>query len=139
MTLSFDLPNGQGGFRGKLQKDGDLPAIGTRPLHAARLASTRRRCSLKPDGANRWSGEVVPVRRRLHLLSSCCTKRPDGSLAAFLRNPERDFGALIGVERLVRDGSAVKLMGKRARQTEERELAAGPTTPENEVITLYFP
>lgn len=50
-----------------------------------------------------------------------------------------DYGAWLGAERLVRDGDAVKLLGKRAGQTEERELAVGSYDAANEVITLNFP
>ena len=67
------------------------------------------------------------------------SKRPDGSLSAFLRKPERDLGAVMGVERLVREGKAVKLTGKRSGQTQERELAVGFHDADNDVLTLGIP
>jgi CubicO group peptidase (beta-lactamase class C family) len=39
--------------------------------------------------------------------------RPDGTLGAFLRNPERNQGLFIGLDHLVRDGSVVYLRNKK--------------------------
>jgi hypothetical protein len=96
---------------------------------------------LMPDGPNRWSGQVVPFEDvfTFHLMLQ---RRPDGSLGAFLHNPERGFGA--DVDRLVRDGNVVKLIGKRPGQKEERELASGTYDADNEVrerdyVTRYGP
>ncbi|HEX6904220.1 MAG TPA: serine hydrolase [Thermoanaerobaculia bacterium] len=135
--LSFDLPNGQGSFRGEMQAGGILghwfpPAS---VIHGSRYASP---VQLKPEGPDRWSGQVVPF-EDMFTLYLLARKRPDGSLSALLRNPERDFGAWLGVKRIAREGNAVKLMGKRAGQKEERELASGTYDAENQVITLAFP
>jgi len=137
--LSFELPNGQGSFRGRLQAGGALHGHWFPPSSlSGKYASPVK---LKPDGPNRWSGQVVPFEDvfTLYLLAQ---KRPDGSLGVFLRNPERDFGAWLGVDRLVRDGrdgNIVKLIGKRRGQKEEGELASGTYDADNEVITLNFP
>jgi hypothetical protein len=134
--LSFDLPNGQGSFRGKLQT-GDIIQGHWFPPDSlsGKYASP---VQLKRDGPNRWSGQVVPFEDffTFYLLAR---KRPDGSLGVFLRNPERDLGAWLGVDRLVRDGNAVKLIGTRPGQKEEKELAGGTYDADNQVITLTFP
>ena len=44
------------------------------------------------------------------------SRRPDGSLAALLRNIERDYGALLGVRGLVRTGDRADLVGRRGAQ-----------------------
>lgn len=135
--LSFDLPNGQGSFRGEMRAGGILghwfPPESV--IQGSRYASP---VQLKPEGPDRWSGQVMPFEDTftLYLLAR---KRPDGSMSALLRNPERDFGAWLGVERIVREGNIIKLMGKRAGQKEERELASGAYDAENQVITLNFP
>ncbi|HVG09055.1 MAG TPA: serine hydrolase [Thermoanaerobaculia bacterium] len=138
--LSFDLPNGEGGFRGRQQADGTVaghwyPPNGMAQNAGGRFVSPVR---LKPDGPNRWSGQVVPFDDAFtfYLLAR---KRPDGTMGVFLRNPERDFGAWLGVDRLVRDGNIVKLIGKRPGQNEEGEAASGTYDAESEVITLFFP
>lgn len=138
--LSFDLPDEQGSFRGKLQGEGVIlghwfPPRGMAQNAGGIFASPVR---LKADGPNRWSGTVVPWEDAFtfYLLAQ---KRPDGTLGVVLRNPERDFGAWLGVQRLVLDGAAVKLIGKRPGWKEEGEVASGRYDAASDVITLSFP
>lgn len=138
--LSFELPNGEGAFRGRLQPDGSVAGHWFPPKGMAQNAGGIfvSPVRLKPDGPNRWSGAVVPWEDSFtfYLLAQ---KRPDGTLGVVLRNPERDFGNWLGVNRLVRDGNAVKLIGKRPGWKEEGEVAGGTYDAESEVITLFFP
>lgn len=136
--LSFDLPNGQGSFRGKLQAGGAILGQWYPPNARGMLLKYVSPVQLEPEGADRWSGQVVPFEDTFTFYLML-QKRPDGSLGALLRNPERDWGTQIGAERLTRDGNVVKLLGKRRGQTEERELASGTYDAESEVITLTFP
>ena len=136
--LSFDLPGGQGSFRGRLQAGGVIRGhwIGPRTMtQGSRYASPVR---LTPDGPDRWRGQVVPFDDvfTFHLMAR---KRPDGSLGVFLRNPERDYGAWLGVDRLVRDGNTVALVGKRAGEKQDHELATGIYDAEDGLISLRFP
>jgi CubicO group peptidase (beta-lactamase class C family) len=137
--LSFDLPNGQGSFHGKLPTGDAIRGHWFPPDSlSGKYASP---VQLQQDGPNRWSGQVVPF-EDMFTLYLLARKRPDGSLGVFLRNPERDYGAWLGADRLVRDGrdgNAVKLMGKREGQTEERELASGTYDAATPMITLTFP
>jgi hypothetical protein len=127
--LSFDLPNGEGMFRGRLQAGGGIAGHWFPPNSMAQNAGGKlvSPVRLKLEGSNRWRGEVVPFEDAFtfYLLAQ---KRPDGTLGVLLRNPERDFGAWLGVDRMVRDGNVVKLIGKRPGQKEEREAASGRTT-----------
>ncbi len=106
--LSFELPNNQGKFRGKLQPGGAIFGFWFPP--------------------NSPTGTFYIMAR----------KRPDGSMGVFLRNPERDMGALWAVDRIVRDGNAVKLISKPADGNEE-DLAVGTYNSEDSVLTIYFP
>lgn len=133
--LSFDLPNRQGTFRGRIGGK-DIVGHWFRPATPANSESASL-VILKPDGVNRWRGEVVPLQDELTFYLMVA-KRPDGSVGILLRNPERDFGNLWGVERLSREGNVVKLIGKRRGQREDRDLATGTFDPENQRITLFF-
>jgi CubicO group peptidase (beta-lactamase class C family) len=138
--LAFDLPNGQGSFRGKLQPEGALLGHWYPPSSSA-LMTTFKYASpvrLHPHGLDRWSGEVVPF-EDVFTFYLLVQKRPDGTFGAVLRNPERDFGTWLGADGLVREGDVVKLVGKRPGQTQERELARGTYDANDEVITLSFP
>ena len=138
--LSFNLPNGEGTFRGKVEAGGALLGHWYAPSSSALTTGFQYASpvQLQPTGPNRWSGEVVPFEDAFtfYLMAK---KRTDGSLGVVLRNPDRDFGTWLGVDRLVRDGNVVKLIGKRSGQKEERELASGSYDADNRVITLAFP
>ncbi len=138
--LAFELPDSQGGFRGGLPSRGTLTGHWFPPGSSALLVGFRfaSPVTLKADGPNRWRGQIVPFDDEFtfHLL---LRGRPDGTLHVLLRNPERDFGAQIGAERLVRNGDVVWLMGRRRGQGEEQELAKGSYDAETDVLTLAFP
>jgi hypothetical protein len=121
--VSFELPDGQGAFRGRFEDAGRIRGRWIRPGTPVNNGRSASPLLLEPDGPDRWRGVVSPTKDdfTFYLLA---TGRPDGSLGVVLRNPERDFGSQIGAERLVRDGEALVLMGRRAGQP-ERELARG--------------
>src|ERR1043165_525065 len=120
--LSFRFPDGRRSFRGKLAA-GDIRGFWYEPSAFP--------VQLRAAGPNRWIGAVETYERTLTLYV-LVRKRPDGTLAALLDNPERDWAARLGVESLVRDGSAVKLMGKQA-------VVTGTYDAENDRISLPFP
>ena len=139
--FSFELPDRLGSFRGKLEGPNILGhwfRFGT-PVNRsdATWPVALSPVLLKPDGANRWRGDVAPLQDDFTFFLYLAEKRPDGSLRAVLRNPEFDFGTQQGVERLVVDGSRVKLIGK--RRDKEQEVGVGTYDAENQVITLVLP
>jgi CubicO group peptidase (beta-lactamase class C family) len=136
--LSFELPNNHGKFRGKLREGvGGISGHWTPPNSPTGMARTTP-VTLRPVTSNLWMGQVVPSEDTFtfYILAR---KRPDGTLGAFLRNPQRDMGALWGVDRLVRDGNVVKLIGKPRGQTAEREIGVGTYNAEDSVLTLDIP
>ncbi|HEY6139253.1 MAG TPA: serine hydrolase [Thermoanaerobaculia bacterium] len=139
--LAFALPDNGGTFRGRLDDRGIIAGHWYKPgsqLYSndngsAVSASPVR---LEPDGPNRWRGTVDPDMDHFtfYLLLE---KRPDGSFGALLRNPEFDLGTREGVERLVPDGNAVTLIGK--RRGKEQDVAKGAYDPEAKMLRLDFP
>src|SRR5215211_3217760 len=117
--LSFELPDHDGSFRGKRQAGGSI-----RGFWFATTVNAATPVTLLPKGTNRWEGQVVPAddEQTFYLL---LTRRPDGSLAAMLRNIERDYGALLGVRGLVRNGNVVSLVGRRGAQTRDTVIVTG--------------
>jgi CubicO group peptidase (beta-lactamase class C family) len=137
--LAFDLPNGEGRFRGKLEAGGILGHWFPPPSSALYTGGTfASPVRLTTDGPTRWRGEVVPF-DDVFTFFLMAQKTPDGLLSVILRNPERDYGSQIGAEHLTRDGNIVKLRGKRQGQKEERDLASGTWDAANQVLTLTFP
>jgi CubicO group peptidase (beta-lactamase class C family) len=134
--LSFELPGGEGSFRGRLQSGGDILGHWYPPKTRGMGFRYASPVWLKAEGANRWSGQVRPYDDvfSFYLLAK---QRPDGSLGVILRNHERDYGGWLAADRLERDGKVVKLIGK--RQGQEQVAAIGGYDAENEVLTLAFP
>lgn len=137
--LVFDLPNGEGSFRGKLESGGMILGHWFPPPSSAQFTGGRFASPvvLKAAGRERWRGEVVPFDDvfTFYLLAQ---KRVDGTMGAILRNPDRDLGTQIGADRLALEGNVVRLFGKRAGQTDEQELSTGTYNAETDVMTLTF-
>ena len=132
----FTLADEQGSFRGKREGDGFLGhwfrpgtpvnQVGDGALNLPVDVSPVR---LRPDGPKRWRGTVAPIEETFtyHLWVA---RRDDGTVGAVLRNPERDFGTLLGVDRLERDGNAVTLLGRGG------VVSRGTYDPGSGVLTL---
>jgi len=136
--LSFEVANNRGKFKGKPQDGGAIfgywyPAGS--PTGFVRTIPV----TLQPAGPSRWTGRVVPPMEDLFTFYLLARKRPDGSMGAFLRNPQRDMGALWRVERLVREGNTIKLIGRTAGQPPQRDVATGEYNPDDSTLTIDFP
>ena len=88
--LVFEFPNGEGKFRGKLERSGTIlghwfPPPSTAQFTGGVFASP---VLLKPDGRNRWRGEVVPIEDEFTFFLMA-QKRTDGTMGVILRNPDQ--------------------------------------------------
>jgi CubicO group peptidase (beta-lactamase class C family) len=136
--LAFELPGDQGSFRGRLVAGGRIAGHWTPPpsvIHGSRFAVP---VVLAADGDGRWRGEIAPLDDTFTLYLKVA-RRADGTLGAFLRNPDRNIGVRYDVDHLVHDGSAVKLIGRRNRGPAGTTLLAGSFDAGAEVLTLAFP
>lgn len=148
-TLSFELPGDQGKFDGRQEKDGSLIRghwVQPRVVNAGRRYASP--VILRPLGKNRWRGEVIPLRDEFTLYL-VVIRRPDGSLAAIVRNPDRNIGLDWRVDRLERDGNKLKLIGKTSEQAQsgvwpvkdqqkDRLVAEGVYDPQRNRISFFF-
>jgi CubicO group peptidase (beta-lactamase class C family) len=134
--LSFELPNNQGKFRGKLQDGGRISGFWMPPNSTTGMVRSLP-VTLRAVASNLWMGQVSPP-DDFFTFYILARKRPDGSMSAFLRNPQRDMGALWRVDQLAREGNAVKLIAKPSGQTAEN-VAVGTYRPDDSVLTLDFP
>ena len=130
-TVSFTLPNHGGSLIAYLSKD--RPTIAGHWIQPPIVSSGNEYASpivLKRDGPGRWTGDVVPLgdEMTMYLL---IRKRPDGTLGAFLRNPERNLGRQLRVDRLEVIDSGVRMIGKWNGNGSERVLGAGVLTDDN--------
>ncbi len=137
--IALSLPDAQGSFRGKFEGRNKIVGHWFQPPGRAAFAggvyvSPVVLLQTKP---NHWVGGIAPLDDdfTLYLLIQ---KAADGSLAVVMRNPERDIGTQLGAERLSVEGAAIKVMGKRRGQTEERVIAQGEIDPETHNFRLVL-
>lgn len=136
--LSFALPNGEGSFKGRFANgDRDIAGYWTSARSSTNGFFFAVPVALKADGPNRMRGIVAP-RDDNFTIYLMVQKRPDGRIGAFLRNPERNIGVNYNVDHLVRDGNAVKLIGKRRGQStdEKAVLLTGTYDPDSSVLSV---
>lgn len=127
-TLTFAVTNGEGRFRGRIAKNGNIEGHWFRGNAAFPI-------TLAAEHSGRWSGAVTtsPDELTFFLLLK---PESENSWSAVLRNPERDFGSLYGVTKLVREGSELKLIGR--ERDKEAVTAKGAYYPEREQMTIVF-
>jgi CubicO group peptidase (beta-lactamase class C family) len=88
--LAFELPGGQGEFRGSIGSDGSVRGAWIQPetrTGGSRYATPVR---LGAIARNVWRGEVKPLEDRMSLYVWIGDRA--GQLRAFVRNPERNVG-----------------------------------------------
>ncbi len=91
-SVDFSLPGGQGSFRGALGAGGgSITGFWVQPPGVTLEQSYATPVTLKRRESGVWQGEVKPLEDSvsLYLLVS---RADDGSLKAFIRNPEFNFG-----------------------------------------------
>jgi CubicO group peptidase (beta-lactamase class C family) len=91
--VAFALPNAAGEFHGRVSDDGTI--VMGHWLQPGRVPGTFSFLSpvaLKRAQAGVWRGEIEPLINRLSLYLKI-DRAHDGSMTAFIRNPEQNFGA----------------------------------------------
>jgi len=125
-TISFQLPEGRGAFRG-------LVAAGRRRIvghwiQPATVASGSRYASpvtlTRSSNAERWRGAIDPLTDEFTMYLKV-EPNVDGSMRAFLRNPERNIGRFTRVAGFEREGDIVRLLAAPANGAKGSVLAEG--------------
>ncbi len=87
---------------------------------------------------DQWRGTVDSLDERMTFYLMLA---PDvsGITRAFLRNPERNLGAFLRIDRLERAGSSVKLIGRLSRDGPESTVVEGLFDSTGQRLSLDFP
>ena len=136
-TVSLELPNHGGALIAYLSKDrSTISGHWIQPAIVSSGSEYASPITLKRDGSGRWTGYVVPLddTMTMYLL---IRKRPDGTLGAFLRNPERNLGRQLRVDRIESAGNEVRMMGKWNGNGPERALGSGVLNDDG--FSLFLP
>jgi CubicO group peptidase (beta-lactamase class C family) len=93
----------------------------------------------RAGNGDEWRGVVSPYDETFTLYLA--TKiRDDGSLGAFLRNPERNMGAnQYPIDRMEIDGQTIKLLAAANANEPGRTLARGKYDAETKVLSIVIP
>ncbi|MCP4902485.1 MAG: serine hydrolase [bacterium] len=137
--IKLEIPGNRGSFRGRFQS-GRQTIVGywTQPGIAflgSRFASP---VTLEKLATNRWRGQVVPVNDTigLHLVVE---EHDDGTVDAFIRNPEFNIGVFMSIDRVEKKSDRVRLLGRYRGSDEEQQLAEGTYSQETGLLSLLFP
>jgi CubicO group peptidase (beta-lactamase class C family) len=132
-SVAFDLPDGSGTFVGRLDSgEGRITGHWIQPRTVTDGFRYASPIALESCGASCFAGTIVPRADELTFWLDI-KRRADGTLAALLRNPERNLARFIRVDHIEADGSAVRLLDGR-----DTVVATG-LLRDNDVMTVYFP
>jgi CubicO group peptidase (beta-lactamase class C family) len=136
-AIAFEQPDGQGGFRGKFA-DRRARIVGhwTQPPRVENGTAYASPVELTACGPDSWRGVVVPLDDEL-TFRLMVRVAEDGSVGAFVRNPERNLGKFLDSARIEREGSTVRLVGRKTEGQGDRVLAEG--VHHDDVLPLHFP
>lgn len=136
--LAFALPEGRGEFHGSFDDaTGAIEGHWIAPLRARGGMRFASPVTLSRDTNGAWRGEVRPLPDAITLFLPVKVDAR-GALTTYLRNPERNIGRFIRVERLDRQGDAVRLVGRRSSEGPEETFADGRYHSDSKTLSLYF-
>jgi len=125
-TISCDLPDGRGAFRG-LMAPGRRRIVG-HWIQATTVSSGSPYASpvtlVRLGGAERWRGDIDPLADEFTMYLKV-EPSADGSMHAFLKNPERNIGRFTRIAALERAGDIVRLLAAPASGAKGQVLAEG--------------
>lgn len=120
-SYAFELPDNQGSFRGhKAERGQEIHGFWFQPPSTTSGAMYSSPVTLRKDGGA-WRGEVTPLPDRFTYFLPV-TRAPDGTLATYLRNPERNDGIFTQVQSIALEGDKVTLTGNRRGSKEQKSL-----------------
>lgn len=125
-TIALELPDRRAAFRGRVAS-GSGPIVGhwIQSATVANGTSYASPVTLERSGfTEAWRGEVDPLADEFRMYLKV-EQNPDGSLRAFLRNPERNIGRFTRIAALEGEGDVVRLLAAPANGTKGRVLAEG--------------
>lgn len=137
--ITFELSGSRGEFRGRI--DADASRITGHWIQPGIIFLRNRFATpvyLQRNGPNRWRGEVVPLENKL-IFYLVFEAEKDGSVSAFIRNPQFNLGRFMSIDRVIRNGSKVRCKGSYIFMDGEQTIAEGEYRPDSELLSLFFP
>jgi CubicO group peptidase (beta-lactamase class C family) len=138
-AIAFELPDGQGSFQGNFDsRRAKIAGHWIQPKMVGNGTAYASPVTLVKDRQNTWRGNVSPLDDTLTFYLMIKPKA-DGSVGAFLKNPERNLGRFIRVDHIERDGESIKLFAADSASVKGRVLAEGKYDADGKILSIYFP
>lgn len=137
-AVRFELPNGAGAFRGAFAgREESISGhwIQQRTMSGgAPLASPVRLRRLR---AGAWQGEVMPLDDTISMYLMIRTDE-NGVARAFLRNPQRNIGAMLQIDRIEQHGDHLAMIGRFRGRGQEQVFAEAEYDRNNDLMPFHF-
>ncbi|MEJ2086639.1 MAG: hypothetical protein P8Y44_13350, partial [Acidobacteriota bacterium] len=133
--IELEFPGQRGRFVGRLEPHGKVFGHWIQPPMVTKGMAVASPVTLTPIGTDIWVGEVRPL-DDVFTFFLAASRRDDGTIDAFLRNPQRNQGIFINVDRIERHDDRVDLVGTFFRNSDEHVLLEGTIYPEEPRISI---
>ncbi|MGA7295268.1 MAG: serine hydrolase [Terriglobales bacterium] len=148
-SLRFEIPGDRGQFRGVLDANsGEIRGYWVQPPSVTAGSRYASPVKLKAYGENRWRGQVDALEDEFTLFL-VASRGENGTVKAFLWNPERNLGVFLDVDSLERNANSVRLIGRSVTSFaaamkgktggEEKVLAEGTYDLAQDRLSIYLP
>jgi CubicO group peptidase (beta-lactamase class C family) len=138
-AITFELPEGKGSFQGKFEaRRTKIVGHWIQPATVENGTPYASPVMLTKNKQKVWRGEVSPLDDTMTFYLMIKV-RDDGSVGAFLRNPERNIGRFIRIDHIERNGESIKLFAADSANEKGHVLAEGKYYSEREILSIYFP
>lgn len=134
--IAFRLSDGSAEFAGHLSHDGSISGFWTQSAGVA-LQPYMSPLHLRHVASDEWKGDVVPL-ADTSTYYLVVQPRTDGSLGAFIRNPDRNEGLFMSADRLSISENDVALQGASPAPS-STPIATGTLHGDSGALSLYFP
>jgi CubicO group peptidase (beta-lactamase class C family) len=122
--LSFVLPEGLGEFRGRVAAGGQqVHGFWLQPVVPGPGRRFATNVTLRRSVRGGWEGKLDPLATSATFFLPITST--EGLDRTYLRGLEQNLGIFNNVQRLVRDGDTVRLLGLRRRESKETIIAEG--------------
>lgn len=136
-VVSFELPGERGSFLGRLEADRSISGHWTQPETRHGGLCYASPVNLLPAAADTWRGNIIPFDDTFTCFL-VLQERADGSLGAFLRNPDRNWGVFAYADRVEVQGDQIHLIGEWRNRGNERVLTTGRYRDWQDSFTFNF-
>jgi CubicO group peptidase (beta-lactamase class C family) len=138
-AITLELPDGKGSFEGKFDaRRAKIFGHWIQPVTVENGTPYASPVILTKDKQGIWHGEVSPLEDTMTFYLMIKV-RDDGSIGAFLKNPERNVGRQIRVDHIERNGDSIRLFAEDSGKVKGRVLVEGKYYADRDIISINFP